>query len=152
MPVESGTTQLPIQIQGSTSPGQRTRVGCLGNFPIVNCAVGYRVCVVVVVWVCVGGNGGNWSRKKIPSGFHVHRYQSLPYTPATMKRVADSQLTKDTEDGDDGREVNAWWCMRAIQNSPPLVLAGGRCWLQDGLRLRTREQEVCAPLPQRFNS
>ena len=27
-------------------------------------------------------------------------------TPATMKRVADSQLTKDTEDGDDGPEVN----------------------------------------------
>jgi len=71
---------------------------------MVNYVVGYRVCVVVVVWICVGGN---WRRKKMPSGFHVHQYQSLACTPATMKRVANSQLTKDTEDGDDGPEVNA---------------------------------------------
>jgi len=48
------------------------------------------------------------------SGFHVHQYQSLPCTPATMKRVADSQLTKDTDDGDNGPEVNGRWCMRVI--------------------------------------
>ena len=64
-----------------------------------------------------------------------------------MKRVANSQLTKDTEDGEDGPEVNGQWCVRAIQNLPRLAFAGGRRWLQDGLRLRTGEQEVCAPLP-----
>jgi hypothetical protein len=59
---------------------------------------GRRLC-----WIRVGGN---WSRKKIPSVPHVH--QSQPCTPATMKRVADSQLTKDAGDGDDGPEVNGW--------------------------------------------
>lgn len=33
------------------------------------------------------------------------RISSYP-AAATMKRVADSQLTKDSEDGDDGPEVN----------------------------------------------
>ena len=43
-----------------------------------------------------------------------HRLSStcISPTPATMKRVADSQLTKDTEGGDDGPEVNGLWSMR----------------------------------------
>ena len=65
-----------------------------------------------------------------------------------MKRVADSQLTKDAEDGEDGPEVGGCCCMRDIWGSPRLVLAGGRCWLQHGAGNRTREQEVCAYLLQ----
>lgn len=42
----------------------------------------------------------------------LHVHQSQPCTPPTMKRVADSQLTKDTDDGDDGPEVTALWSMR----------------------------------------
>ena len=68
-------------------------------------------------WIFVGGN---WSGKKTASGFHVHLHHSLPCTPAIMKRVADSQLTKDTEDGDGGSEVN---CRCRARILPKIYLA-----------------------------
>jgi hypothetical protein len=106
--LEPGATQLPIRIQGATGPGWKTRDGFLESFLIAGYSVVYRVCAVAVVSAGLHV-GGYWLRKKIRSVLHVH--QAQPCTPATMKRVADSQLTKDTEDGDDGPEVNGLWSM-----------------------------------------
>lgn len=115
------------------------------RIPRVKYSVVYRVCRgrrgwwIIRWWLLV--------RKKMPSDPHVH--QSQLYTPATMKRVADSQLTKDTEGGDDGPEVNGLCSTRCCPNSPRLVLTGCWGWIQEGLRFRTREQEVCTFLPNK---
>ena len=90
----------------STGPDRKTRDGFLEAFTVVKYSVVYQVCVVVVVFAGLC-NGGYWSRRKC-------RLSStcISPTPATMKRVADSQLTKDTDDGDEGPEVNGLWSMR----------------------------------------
>lgn len=99
----------------NTTPVQRScqpNLGChrsepedkrliLGDFPTVKCSVGYRGWAVVVsaefALVAV-------SRKSrlFPTCTCIS-----PCPAATMKRVADSQLTKDSDDGDNGPEVNS---------------------------------------------
>lgn len=142
----SPVRQLPIRIQNVHRSGLEDGGPILGESSdskifrrLSSVCCGRGRC-----WIFVGGN---WSGKKTASGFHVHLHHSLPCTPATMKRVADSQLTKDTEDGDGGSEVNCRCRARILpKNLPRLVLAGGRYRLQEGFRFRTREQEVCMSL------
>lgn len=55
-------------------------------------------------------DGGNWSKKKTNVCF-PRAPASVPTLQPTMKRVADSQLTKDSEDGDEGSEVNCGYCL-----------------------------------------
>lgn len=98
--LDPGRTQLPIQTQGATGVGQKTKDRFLGDFPIVKYSAGYRGCVAVVsaefVLVAIG------RRRSRPFSTCT---RVSPCTTAPMKRVADSQLTKDSDDGDDGPEV-----------------------------------------------
>jgi hypothetical protein len=101
-PPEPVATQLPIRVQGVHRSGLEDKERILDDFLMVKIFRGLSgVCrgrwLLDYTLVVIG---------REENAACSPRASVLTRTPATMKRVADSQLTKDTEDGDDGSEVN----------------------------------------------